>query len=74
MNRLRGSTYIDRRTAANVINMGHELSNISERLRLFGFLVEAANAEVMATCLVGFGVELSSKLDGMRLRKDKEER
>jgi hypothetical protein len=62
----RGSRYIDRRTANNVVNMAAELHDIAERLVMFGFDGEANRAALMATQLGRFGIELAHAIGDER--------
>jgi hypothetical protein len=74
MSSLRGSHYIDRRTASNVVNMADELRNVAVRLRLFGFASEAAGAEQLAGALAEFGIGLAHTIGDQRLRVTKEDK
>jgi len=64
----RGSRYIDRRTGQNMVNMASELADIAERLKLFGFDLEATQAMAVAQHLELFGNYMIEKLGKDRLR------
>ena len=64
----RNTRYIDRRTGSNVVNMSYELSDVAERLALFGFDGEAAQAESIAFQLAALGSQITEQIGDRRLR------
>jgi hypothetical protein len=64
----RGSRYVDRRTAFNVITMSNDLAVVAERPKLFGF-DEAAELETISAHLKDVGTRRALRLDDKRLRK-----
>jgi len=66
---LRNSRYLDYRTANNVKNMSRELSEIVERLKLFGLDADAERGEHLVAQLHCLGQSLADKLGKKRIRK-----
>ena len=71
MNKLRGSCYLDRRTANNIMNMSGALSDIAGRLRRFGFDDEADRADQLTTGLAALASGLADKIGKRRIRRER---